>query len=274
MTKRNRHTVRSQQSSSVDNPIRQEPSKKDALEVEVSQILPSATWVASEWTSWPDALVHIGNISRSPRLCHAELKSRIDAGDISAVDRFVGVGTDQQIQTILLDLDFLRRATKHWAAAWLAGDILAAGRQRRNEPHPPDYGLDPWINGFDPTVFQESGQHHVFVARGDILKWWPNEPALATGALSTSDTSLPGTKRGPKVEYNWDVFKARFWLFLYHDDEPAYADINVHKRAAQLMEWGQNHPEIGGEKTPGDTAMREKVREWKPLWRLLGDRNK
>jgi hypothetical protein len=218
--------------------------------------------------------VHIGNISRSPRLCHAELKSRIDAGDISAVDRFVGVGTDQQIQTILLDLDFLRRATKHWAAAWLAGDILAAGRQRRNEPHPPDYGLDPWINGFDPTVFQESGQHHVFVARGDILKWWPNEPALAAGALSTSDTSLPGTKRGPKVEYNWDVFKARFWLFLYHDDEPAYADINVHKRAAQLMEWGQNHPEIGGEKTPGDTAMREKVREWKPLWRLLGDRNK
>jgi hypothetical protein len=233
------------------------------------------TWVAAEWMFWRDALVHVANISRSPRLCHAELKTRIDAGDVGAVDRYVAAGADQQAQTIRLDLEFLRRATKHWAAAWQASDIIAAGRRRRNEPNPPDYGSDPWFNGFDPAVFTEPGRHHVFLARDDVLKLWPNEPAPA-GALNVSDVSLPTpSRRGPKgYDWVWEVLQAKFYLFLDFNDETAYANIDASDYAKELTTWAQNHPSIGEKNTPDEGTIRKKIGQWMRLWPLLKASNK
>jgi hypothetical protein len=79
------------------------------------------------------------------------------------------------------------------------------------------------------------------------------------------------TKRGPKP-YDWELYKAKFYLMLYDDDVLAYADVNVSDYADRLMTWGNNN--FGEKETPGPTAMRDHVAEWKPLWRRLKDANK
>jgi hypothetical protein len=79
-------------------------------------------------------------------------------------------------------------------------------------------------------------------------------------------------KPGRKEQYDWALFQAQFYLILYDEDLPANAEININEKAGKLMLWGQNHPDIGPEKTPGDTAMRAGVKEWAPRWRVLGQR--
>jgi hypothetical protein len=89
------------------------------------------------------------------------------------------------------------------------------------------------------------------------------------------DASPPALRRGPKG-YGadiWELFKARFYVKLDIDGVRADAninDINIDQRVNDLMLWGQNHPEVGEEKTPGRTAMQGKVKEWLALWKLLG----
>jgi len=78
-------------------------------------------------------------------------------------------------------------------------------------------------------------------------------------------------KRGRKP-YDWELFKAKFYLMLDDDDVPAYADIDASDYAERLMTWGNNN--LGEEETPKQAAMREKVAEWKPLWKRLKDFNK
>jgi hypothetical protein len=78
-------------------------------------------------------------------------------------------------------------------------------------------------------------------------------------------------KTGPKP-YDWDLYMVKFYLMLDNDDVAAHANINASDYAGRLMLWGRNN--FGARKTPEQTAMREKVTGWKPLWDRLKDANK
>jgi hypothetical protein len=104
------------------------------------------------------------------------------------------------------------------------------------------------VDNFDTTVWE--------VAAKEIEALCENE-------------SLPGAKRGRKRKYDWELFKARFFLLLYGDKLPADTDINQESYADELIVWGQNHPMVREENTPAISSMREKVAEWTRLWPRL-----
>jgi hypothetical protein len=93
----------------------------------------------------------------------------------------------------------------------------------------------------------------------------PTEPPAAEREL------LGHARRGPKP-YDWELYKAKFYLLLDNDDVPAHGEINISDYAGRLMTWGNNNLEEG--ETPGDAAMRGKVKDWVPLWRRLKSLNK
>jgi hypothetical protein len=93
------------------------------------------------------------------------------------------------------------------------------------------------------------------------------ELKVTKGALD----KLKQGKRGPKP-YDWELFKAKFYLLLDDDDVPAHNDINVQHYADQLMTWGRNN--FSEKATPEQASMRAKVAEWKPLWQRLKGANK
>jgi hypothetical protein len=76
---------------------------------------------------------------------------------------------------------------------------------------------------------------------------------------------------GPKP-YDWELYKAKFYLMLDDDDVAAHAKINVSDYADRLMTWGRNN--FGKKKTPEQAAMRAKIGEWKSLWERLKNANK
>jgi hypothetical protein len=110
----------------------------------------------------------------------------------------------------------------------------------------------------------------LFASRTDAARFWPDKMSeLASADPMNADTSLSPIRRGPKGYDDWELFKSRFYLNLYDADVPANANINIDQQAADLMLWGQNHPMIGAKRTPKASAMRAKISEWAPLWRIL-----
>jgi hypothetical protein len=75
----------------------------------------------------------------------------------------------------------------------------------------------------------------------------------------------PATKRGRKVQYDWSVFEIKFYVSLDDDAVAVNDDINVERRADDLMTWGERR--LGELKTPKSAAMRAKVTEWAANWR-------
>jgi hypothetical protein len=96
-----------------------------------------------------------------------------------------------------------------------------------------------------------------------------NRPGAVRNRGSSVDRPIRA-KPGPKP-YDWDLYRAKFYLMLYDDDVPAHTDINASHYADRLMAWGHNN--FGDKETPEQTAMREKVAGWKPLWERLKDVN-
>jgi hypothetical protein len=93
-----------------------------------------------------------------------------------------------------------------------------------------------------------------------------NTPASAAHPGDSLEGGAPrGVRRGPKVKYDWPVFQAEFFCRLFYDDIGPHGEINIAQRASDLMTWGQRH--FSDEKTPEDSAMREKVTEWMEIWR-------
>jgi hypothetical protein len=93
-------------------------------------------------------------------------------------------------------------------------------------------------------------------------------------APESSPIEVKQKRRGPKEKFDWELFKARFYLDLDNDDVQAHDDINFEQRANNLCAWGAEHPGIGEDKTPGASSMREKVKEWAQLWPKLKARNR
>jgi hypothetical protein len=93
--------------------------------------------------------------------------------------------------------------------------------------------------------------------------------ADATSAPESFPIGVKQKRRGPKEKFDWELFKARFYLDLDNDDVPAHGDINFEQRAKNLCAWGAEHPGIGEANTPGDSSMRAKVTEWAQLWPKL-----
>ena len=91
-------------------------------------------------------------------------------------------------------------------------------------------------------------------------------PALALlpqEAAEKAEPRIPDAstraRRGPKP-FDWELYKAKFYLMLDDDDVPAHSDINASYYADRLMTWGRNN--FGEKETPEQAAMREKVAEW------------
>jgi hypothetical protein len=107
----------------------------------------------------------------------------------------------------------------------------------------------------------QPGQYQWSVSAKDVA-------ALMAAKPAANHKPEPSTraKRRPKP-YDWELYKAKFYLMLYDDDVSAHANINVQHYASQLMTWGRKN--LGGKETPKQAAMREKVAEWKPLWQRL-----
>ena len=87
-----------------------------------------------------------------------------------------------------------------------------------------------------------------------------------------SDAEPIVAKRGRKVVYDWEVFKARFFLYLDAEDVLADADINIELWATRLMDWGST--QLGEKHTPEQSAMRTKISEWVRIWKRLRAVNK
>lgn len=214
------------------------------------------TWVAAEWLGWQEALAHITSVCRSPTLCHAELRAHLDAGEIRVVDRCVGVGIKKQLATTALNSEFLRVATARWSTAWIADDVLAAARRARGERDPPGYGSDPWMKGFDPAVFEQSGQHHVFLARADVLKWWP--AATATPNNRTEAANPSRRRPGPVTTHDWHAICGEIARRCIN---PKSKCVQVPKSesglARKMLDWCQHTYD----REPAESEMREAVRQ-------------
>ena len=103
---------------------------------------------------------------------------------------------------------------------------------------------------------------------------WMKNPAAVSNTVSTEPPAadrVGHARRGPKP-YDWELFKAKFYLLLDNDDVPAHSNINISDYASRLMTWGNNNLDKG--ETPGDATMLAKVKDWVPLWRRLKSLNK
>jgi hypothetical protein len=125
-----------------------------------------------------------------------------------------------------------------------------------------------------PTAVKGSAKGFTyFVWRPALAEIWPD--VFASTPPSSALTADPAvdreSKRGRKP-YDWELFKTKFYLMLYDDDVSAYAEINAASYAKRLMDWGDKN--LGEEEIPGDTQMRDKIAEWKPLWKRLKGLNK
>jgi len=131
-----------------------------------------------------------------------------------------------------------------------------------------------------PDVPAISQRHALFFWGPKVKELCPMEEAEPAGrpalallpqeAAEKAEPRIPDAstraRRGPKP-FDWELYKAKFYLMLDDDDVPAHSDINASYYADRLMTWGRNN--FGEKETPEQAAMREKVAEWKPLWQRL-----
>jgi hypothetical protein len=154
----------------------------------------------------------------------------------------------------------------------LWGRIKAGGSWFRTKPSIFKQHLvieaDEGPDGWHASVRMQAGK--IGVKDFEQYEWaFASSEIDALCMPDETDRSPAGAKRGPKEKYDWELFKARFYLNLDDDDVPAHGNINFEQRAKDLREWGNEHPEIGEENTPSQSAMRAKVTEWAPLWPRL-----
>jgi hypothetical protein len=104
----------------------------------------------------------------------------------------------------------------------------------------------------------------ILLSVKDLCRLWPSLWTIIEGSPIQN---LEGGKRGPKEQFDWSLYQAKFFTILYDDDVDENDEINVDGRAGDLMEWGAAH--LGEDGTPGSSAMRAKVTEWVEIWRRL-----
>jgi hypothetical protein len=184
---------------------------------------------------------------------------------------------DQAFQRLLEHFGKPNLACDHLDQAVRAGEVILWGREAgaswfRTRPVYFKQQLlieaDERPDGWHASIEVQAGK--IGIKDFELYEWaFASSEIDALCMADRTDKSPAGAKRGPKEKYDWELFKAQFYLFLYDDDVPPGADINIEQRANDLIEWGSEHPEIGEEKTPSTTRMREKVAEWTPLWKRL-----
>jgi hypothetical protein len=158
--------------------------------------------------------------------------------------------------------------------------LIGPERELLPAEHWAEYEVQSWS---DSTFVTKRGpkpwmvkDFTYFVWRPALAEIWPDVfastppssvPTPPSRALTAGPAvDLTHTKRGPKP-YDWELYKAKFYLLLDDDDVSAHADINASDYAERLMTWGRNS--FGEKETPEQAAMREKVAEWRSLWARL-----
>jgi hypothetical protein len=119
-------------------------------------------------------------------------------------------------------------------------------------------------NGLYAEVKMQPGR--IGMADFDKYRWGF---AAKEAKAQCSDTNVRGAKRGPKVKITWDLYRAKFYLFL---DEGAVASdgpINIEGYAKKLQDWANEHSLIEEKDVPSVSALRAKIVEWISLWGLL-----
>ncbi len=116
------------------------------------------------------------------------------------------------------------------------------------------------VEDFDLYVVSDPLSRELLDQTGQPYEW-----AVSAKEIEDLDEDASSTKRGPKVQFDWDLIQTEFYVGLDNDDVGPDDPINVEHRADKLMTWCDEH--FGQEKTPGSTAMREKISKWTTVWR-------
>jgi hypothetical protein len=112
-----------------------------------------------------------------------------------------------------------------------------------------------------------SGQWYFFVGRNRFDRRYSTATVPSESTAPSKPEAQTSIRRGRKP-FDWEIYKAKFYLMLYDDDVSVYGDINIRHYADRLITWGQNN--FGEEqKVPEDPTMRKKISEWLPMWRTV-----
>jgi hypothetical protein len=215
----------------------------------------------------------------------AQAKSRLGGDDLAARDLWRHArGRRLMIAARWIARDGTEGALIFRSAFWKYFEILPPGLSRPEAVYVEvqEVGVraqrNAFLTGERPSL---SGQWYFFVGRKCFDRLYstaaPSKPAGQTpigqeAGKWDADQNLAGRARRGRKPYEWELYKAKFYLMLDDDDVSAHADINVSRYADRLMTWGQNN--FGEENTPKVTQMRDNVAEWKSLWPVLKNANK
>ena len=204
-------------------------------------------WVPDQWLPWAKVVAHGVELLGSVRLAIAALEQRLCAGDISAVDYCVANG---MVATIPLTTDFFRRVAERRRQL---GTVRGTQFKQRN---PAFAALEE--QEFASDLFDHLGDHHVFLSRADVLKFWPqNKPDETALGYPVKDT------RGNRAAYDWEKILIRAFTLLWEeglpDDQNAFVD-KVHMLFTGSPDWKEDRD------APGRTQMIEHLR---PLFRAI-----
>jgi hypothetical protein len=205
----------------------------------------------------------------------AEQPDQTPTQSADAVERLT---IDQAFQRLLLHFKTPYRACEHLNQAIRNQEARLWEREETGQW----YEITPTFfnHHYLVSAYQHPGGWHAKLemqaGKIGVTDFYKKERAIPAEDIDAlfDDASSPGAKRGPKGYDTWELFKVRFFLDLDNDDVPANASlalINVEERAARLMLWGQNHRKIGEKKTPRETQMKAKVKEWWRLWSLVNE---
>jgi hypothetical protein len=182
------------------------------------------TWHTDKM-AWAKAVAHVANILGSEDHAVDELMQLVNAGAIAAFDRCVVNGS---ISEIKLTPKYLQRNAT-------AIGIIKAGKRARGDTDP--------IPAF---LFNNSpGDHHVFLSRAGVLKFWPIPE-------ETSEYPLKDA-RGKRADFAWEKILIEAFMVLWEDGSPEDQNtfINkVHIRCTGRAVWKKD-------KDPGRTQMIE-----------------
>jgi len=207
------------------------------------------------WISLRHILPLLGNLLGNADLAAKDLTAKAREGDVPIMRRYAGraVGfPDCQLVPV-----------ECWLKGWIGGDghVYEGYGQYVMVRGYAFFAWKPALAKVWPDVFASTSPSRVPT---------PSSPALISDPAADHELSTQA-RRGRKFVYDWELYKAKFFLMLDNDDVPANDDIDVHHYADELRTWSSKN---GEEKIPDDSTMRAKITEWKPLWRRLKSLNK
>ncbi len=138
-----------------------------------------------------------------------------------------------------------------------------------NQPLPKDnLCFDEWdwersraITRNDPITKAVFEYVDIVVHRDDALALWPASAAvLAIIAMQEGAPEELASKRGTKAKYDWEAFRAKFYLMADDDALSPSSNPNYSAYTRRIVEWAAE--QFGEKNTPDEETIRPKVKSW------------